>query len=154
MTTAAEAIETIRLALDAGPRPGPWEAEQLEEYNGWWTVADATGDCIDDSGDGGFEKRNAAYIAAANPESLRAILDRMAELERANAWQTIETAPKDGACYLATDGERQWVENTPPGCYPGVWELDKHGRWRGSTGDYEASFWRPLPSAPDAKEQA
>lgn len=54
--------------------PGPWFATRPEHAHGWWIVStDQDGDnCVDDSGDGGFEEANARLIAAA-PDMLDAL---------------------------------------------------------------------------------
>jgi hypothetical protein len=46
---------------------GPWYAVQPDHCNGWWIVSnDPEGhDCVDDSGDGGFEEHKARFISAA-----------------------------------------------------------------------------------------
>lgn len=51
-----------------------WYAAQPEEAHGWWVVSrDPEGhDCIDASGDGGFNEPEARLIAAA-PEMLEAL---------------------------------------------------------------------------------
>ena len=47
--------------------PGPWYAVQPDHAHGWWIVSkDPEGDdCLDASGDGGFDNGDARLIAAA-----------------------------------------------------------------------------------------
>jgi len=42
-------------------------------------------------------------------------------------WEPIETAPKDGTPFLATDGRYYEVLNQPPGCELGVWAETRPG---------------------------
>ncbi len=70
-------------------------------------------------------------------------------------WMPIETAPKDGTLYLATDGDGFEVLNQPPQHYPGVWRFDqRRQRWSGGiTGSaYEHTHWTPLPQPPKESE--
>jgi len=63
-------------------------------------------------------------------------------------WQPIESAPKDGAFYLATNGKDQRVENCPEGHVAGIWQrID--GDWRGSALGDDSTHWMPLPAAPE-----
>nr|WP_313470829.1 Lar family restriction alleviation protein [Stenotrophomonas geniculata] len=70
---------------------------------------------------------------------------------RAPQWQAIESAPKDGTFYLATNGKDQRVENCPEGHAPGIWHrID--GDWRGVSafGD-DSTHWQPLPAPPEVE---
>lgn len=68
--------------------------------------------------------------------------------ERAPQWQPIESAPKDGAFYLATNGKDQRVENCPEGHVAGIWHrID--GDWRGSALGDDSTYWQPLPAPPE-----
>jgi hypothetical protein len=57
-----------------------WHAVQPEYANGWWIVSTDPegGDCIDESGDGGFEESTARFIASA-PEMAKALEMLIAE---------------------------------------------------------------------------
>ena len=63
-------------------------------------------------------------------------------------WQPIESAPKDGTFYLATNGKLQRVENCPPGHVAGIWHrID--GDWRGHALGDDSTHWQPLPAPPE-----
>lgn len=68
---------------------------------------------------------------------------------RAPQWQPIETAPKDGTFYLATNGKDQRVENCPEGHMAGIWHCID-GDWRvvSAFGD-DSTHWMPLPPPPE-----
>ena len=65
-------------------------------------------------------------------------------------WQPIDTAPKDGSEFLATDGrcfDVCWMSKTRGGknprheCFPTSWDYD-------SGGSPEFTHWMPLPHQP------
>lgn len=121
--------------------PGPWEnivccsddgvvyeianpvLRQKTEENGIedeviWNIIKSN--CFDDSPCGVLKKANAAYIAAANPEIVIALIERIEELERQVDWLATQLAdaslviePPCGAdcnpCDLACRQE-QWRE--------------------------------------------
>lgn len=64
-------------------------------------------------------------------------------------WRPIETAPKDGTPYLATNGKKYAVLNEPQGHEKGQWE--KLGnQWVGyAEMKFEPTLWRPLESQED-----
>lgn len=71
-----------------------------------------------------------------------------AKSKQASQRQPIETCPKDGTPFLATDGTRYEVLNEPPGCALGVW-TNINGRWAGSSVKHiRPTHWMPLPTAP------
>jgi hypothetical protein len=75
---------------------------------------------------------------------------------RGMAWQPIETAPKDGTCYWASDGETMWMENAPENHYPGEWTWNESRKqWRGHAHEdgRAAKFWMRLPPAPQTTQQ-
>lgn len=66
-------------------------------------------------------------------------------------WQTIESAPKDGTEFLASDGRHFEVLNQPPGCELGVWAQIRPGTgvWSGSSVRHtDPTHWKPLPKPP------
>lgn len=64
-------------------------------------------------------------------------------------WLPIETAPKDGTYYWASDGKDHWQENAPDGHSPGHWTKNpKTGNWCGQASNEDATHWMPLPSPP------
>ena len=69
-----------------------------------------------------------------------------------DAWQPIETAPRDGTAYLAyASGLDLWIENQPDNHYAGEWYFDQSRRqWRGHAHHdaREATNWMPLPKEP------
>jgi hypothetical protein len=69
--------------------------------------------------------------------------------ERTGGWHHIETAPRDGTFYLASDGKRIWVENWPNGCARGEWHMIG-GEWRGAGHESikRATHWMQLPEPP------
>lgn len=63
----------------------------------------------------------------------------------------IETAPRDGTYYLATDGEQITIENHPLGFMPGTWRRGENGRWSGYASrpiGYSPTLWTELPQLP------
>lgn len=69
-------------------------------------------------------------------------------------WRPIETAPKDGKKYLATDGKFFLVLNEPPNHARGRWT--KRGKtWYGAAefGANDMTHWMPLPPAPSQEDR-
>ena len=67
-----------------------------------------------------------------------------------DVWYTIDTAPKDGTFYLASNVNKTWVENYPEGYCEGVWYWDDSLKyWRGGAHmDYRiATQWTHLPKS-------
>ena len=77
------AAERAKLAALEGHTPGPWYAGQPENANGWWVVATDVEchDCVDSSGDGGFDESDARLIAAA-PDLKTTLAAALDELDR------------------------------------------------------------------------
>lgn len=91
------------------------------------------------------ERTQAAVIRAL--ESARDEL-----IARIPQWRPIETAPQDGAQYLACDGKKMWTRNQPPNCYAGDWECNQNRTlWRGHADGLNPTHWMPLPAAPKDK---
>jgi len=90
---------------------------------------------------------NALAYEMLGEKQLPALL-REAAAALAPQWQPIESAPKDGTFYLATNGKLQRVENCPPGHVAGIWHrID--GDWRGHALGDDSTHWQPLPAPPE-----
>lgn len=63
-------------------------------------------------------------------------------------WLPIDTAPKDGTLYLASDGESRWIENRPDGHKSGLYVAKMFG-WHGLPSDRTATCWQPLADIPE-----
>lgn len=144
--------EALRNALSAGPTPGPWS----------WNTRNEIGPRIesDDQSDGMMDavayidsqnaEPNRAYIAAANPATVSALLDEIDRLRaelQATQWLPIETAPKDelilvgptkrmGICVAMNHSRDGWVTETV-------------SEWANI---YVPTVWMPLPPAPPQGE--
>jgi hypothetical protein len=69
----------------------------------------------------------------------------------ASDWRPIETAPRDGSKFLATDGVRYSDARWPTGMACGRWEGNgDSARWVGSTLWPSPTHWMPLPDPPEA----
>lgn len=101
-----------------------------------------------------------AMIADAASEEISRLTARVAELEKALAWQPIETAPKDGTDVLITGGTYWYDAETFQTEYPfSQVKIARHYKgqdeWNGGHGsEYDAEYWHkpthwmPLPPAP------
>lgn len=91
--------------------------------------------------------------AALTEEAVRAKWNtRPSGMAAVPAWQPIETAPKDGQDYIASDGRLRTIENQPQGCMPGRWSKGTDGRWSGYANrpiGYAPKYWYPMPAAPE-----
>lgn len=88
--TLSEHIKALREALEAGPTPGPWKADDCSvelactqsEYRtmnlGLTTVGER-----DEIELAARSNADAAYIAAANPAVITALLDKLGEMDEA-----------------------------------------------------------------------
>ena len=75
---------------------------------------------------------------------------RVAELEAAQEWRPIESAPKDGAAFLAVDARSQshrvvWFDDEAKP--PFVWHVDDASGWFNHHADF-FTHWLPLPAPP------
>lgn len=70
-----------------------------------------------------------------------------------NQLQPIETAPRDGTFYIATDGKKFWSENWPSGYARGEWHMID-GSWRGASHESmkKATHWMPVQVLPKEGE--
>jgi hypothetical protein len=119
------------------------------------------------------QEANAAFIAAANPAAILALLDELADHERAYAllfkenaelrkdaeWRPIETAPEDMAeevvvRWLDSDGAMcQQFDYTEDGCWMEWHNHAEHVEIIGGHGvSYKPPYthWKPLPAPPDS----
>jgi hypothetical protein len=89
---------------------------------------------------------DAAHIANCDPQTITAILTELTTLrsqlsgitDETSSWQPIETAPKDGAHFIAWDGFH-------------VFECMWNGQWAQAQtldGRPWTKFWQPLPTPP------
>lgn len=74
----------------------------------------------------------------------------IASAHKLQAWQPIETAPKDGTRIMAIDGRHlvavaKWVSYTVDG--------EERGGWLGMPGIEPPTFWMPLPAPPKERQQ-
>ncbi len=91
------------------------------------------------------------YAPDGVADLLRLLADRIAELEAAQGWQTMDSAPKDGTRILVL---------TKYGPFTGHWAEDVEGMdgsWfvHGITEavqQSEATHWLPLPTPPEESE--
>ena len=83
-------------------------------------------------------------------DALELYIDNLEALLAAKSeWRPIESAPKNGTCYLATNGGKYAVLNEPPGFAKGYWE--KFGKqWAGyAEMKFEPTHWMPLLELPE-----
>lgn len=81
--------------------------------------------------------------------------------ERAQQWQPIDTAPKDGTPIIAFFPQAMWEDTLRPSCLVIIWET--WDNWKiyqasegGDLGDWVPTHWMPLPAArrPVTRQQA
>lgn len=123
MTTATEAAKTIQAALEAGPTEGEWQSHETRVYFGR---------------EGGLDLRHAPrpeacalFIAAANPEALRALLTERTQLIERDAQSAIAVSIAQGetamwrvkaeAESIRLDHIEQHARSEPKMCGNHVW---------------------------------
>jgi hypothetical protein len=98
-----------------------------------------------------YRKRATAAI-----EALRPFREAAEAKAREDAWQPIETAPRDGTHVVvhARLGHNGKVRRSRRGCFVNVAHFEPSWGWLTSPSDYQIkpTHWRPLP-APPALEQ-
>lgn len=63
-----------------------------------------------------------------------------------NQLRPIDTAPKDGSVFLATDGDKWSDANSPPGFALGRWRYHNGiKKWVGESLQFKATHWIPVP---------
>lgn len=102
----------------------------------------------------------AAFIVAANPKSIAALLaelDRLRSASRQEGWQPIETAPKDGTevlLWLRAPWSRVeqlcWREEIGGWLVKGIDPKDAEGM----CGALVPTHWMRLPAAPNQSQEA
>jgi hypothetical protein len=96
------------------------------------------------------------WAATAAIEALRPFREAAEAKAREDAWQPIETAPKDGTHVVvhARLGHNGKVRRSRRGCFVNVAHFEPSWGWLTSPSDYQIkpTLWRPLP-APPALEQ-
>lgn len=71
-------------------------------------------------------------------------------------WQPIETAPKDGTSFIATDGKDwykvAWLDNRPNNRYPEAYAWSVPESWQDEQDGYynpdNLTHWQPSPVLP------
>lgn len=89
------------------------------------------------------EYRGALWVPLVLQSDLDAAQKRIAELEAAQQWQPIETAPKDRQILLAAqfDHENDWRIKTG-------WWNDEIDEWHVLGASWSPTRWMPLPAPP------
>jgi hypothetical protein len=127
--------------------PGPWTFTNYEGSTHVWCGRAMSSMVADNHTEGAVCRvrgvgaglpimENAAFIAAASPDVVLALLDEIAALRAERAWQPIETAPRvrvlarmtDGATIIAVRGMLGWYDDD-----------DRR---------VDITSWMPLPEAP------
>jgi lipopolysaccharide biosynthesis regulator YciM len=107
-------VRELRKALEAGPTPGPWVTDHANHnlvardgdvYE--YVCEVAPSEFSESEHDQAREQVDAAYIAAASPDRIRRILDRLEAAERANERQ------EDALNRL-----QEWARAYPLECFP------------------------------------
>lgn len=96
--------DELRAALDAGPTEGPWFTH---ESLGYAVATVGTHRIAADTEPQADPRFDIGYIAAANPETIRALLEERDSLRdaltRAETW--IETVPHGDNCFVSSHYE-------------------------------------------------
>lgn len=150
---SAPAVDKLALRRMAGEAtPGPWH--HVEHVEGYGAIVQFTHNTL--TGPAKWVA-DARFVAAANPSVILALLDQLEAAEKANEWQDISTAPKDGTYILgfpALAGEPLVVVwerpvDTPPMMRAKGENIDHDGFWRMAMSmkpsPYQPTLWRPLP---------
>lgn len=146
-------LDALRAAAEAAT-PGPWEMQQDAFDNEGVPESPVT--AMDgkafvavtlDFGPNNplMREANALYIAAFNPQTARALLDRLRKAEAANKWMPIETAPKDGTHVQLYAPELQFVGfyAVAGWCYVAP---------RCPEAPTQPTHWKPLGAAPTSAD--
>lgn len=103
-------FKELREALEAGPTDGPWEAKRWTSEEGgcygWLLTAGGYLLPLSDMGTDNPDEcdANAAFIAAANPATVRSLLKELDEARRdAERWRFAMVAPRFALCELDDD---------------------------------------------------
>lgn len=158
------------LTLAGKASPGPWTSSGQDGVPGHcymaqvWDAAEQALASIEPTPDEADATATAAFIAAANPSDIRALCERLIELEDAG-WQDISTAPRDrNILVYFRDGwgqdrvQEAWWKSP----YEGAplercsWETmkgtllsaDVHRTMDAEKRPLGATHWRPLPKPP------
>lgn len=89
-----------------------------------------------------LETRRARVEDSPCLAQLQKLAEEALEAERANGWQTIETAPKDGTWVLVHRHGWYLPEVAQRSIYAPVWQTLNHG--------VAPTHWMPLPAPPAA----
>ena len=137
-------LDALQAAAEAATPQGEWkfspwhieEGEPSVRCNNYGLVCTTASDST------------AAFIAAFNPQTARALIDRLRKAEAANQWQPIETAPKDGTHVLLWATRHSMLAPHPEfivGAY-------RNGWWSGPSTLSHVIHWMPLPAAPTSAD--
>lgn len=110
-----------------------------EPFHFVWVKPDL---CVGYTANGPTSEANAAYIAAASPDVVLALLDEIAALRAERAWQPIETAPV--GVWVLVYGLR--FRASKPSA--DVARIDEYGLADRGGYSVAATHWMPLPEAP------
>jgi hypothetical protein len=137
--------------------PGPLSVKAWRYHAPTYgAITDAAGDGIALVWSGDRASADAAFLAAARTDipdlmaHIDALTARVAELEAGQAWRPIETAPKDGAQFIA-------ISKYGDVTYPVKWDVDRqmwveYGLDGFDTMDWiradRPDLWAPIPDPP------
>ena len=136
---------------DAKHTPGPWEVVPSipeEGYNCFWLKGPNGENLADISGYQSDQTKQAnAQLIARAPDLLaenETLKKRISELEAAQKWQPIDTAPRDGTPILVRDEPSVVIPTVTRSAYCRVvkWVF---GRGFSCEKDRKVTGWMPLP---------
>lgn len=119
-------------------------SEAVDKDGSWAEMnSDMENGCIDSKG-----VASAALAIAYADHCAAPLLARIAELEAAQTWQPIESAPKDGTWILVIDNTFDGLEGAfvaqRAECFGGCWLTNSFGK----RDVVRATHWMPLPTPP------